>query len=225
VPAEAGYLQRIREVCDSHGILLILDEIMCGSGRCGTFFAHEQDGVRPDLVTLAKGIAGGYQPLAATLVNSRVAATLEESGFVHGHTYVGHALACTAGQAVQDVLETDGLLAAAPAKGRRFRALLEEHLSPHPYVGDIRGRGLFFGIELVSDRDSKAGFPAADVSGERLRRLAMDEGLVCYPGGIQCATGFVPHVLLAPPLILEDRHMEECADKLVRVLKRAFPET
>lgn len=223
VPAEGNYLRHIREVCDTHGILLILDEIMCGSGRCGTFFAHEQDGVQADLVTLAKGLAGGYQPLAATIANARVASTLEESGFVHGHTYVGHAVACAAGQAVQEVLDDEGLLAAAPAKGLRLKALLEDRFGPHPHVGDIRGRGLFLGIELVSDRASRAGFPAGDINGEAIRRKAMEEGLVCYPGGIQDDSRFVPHILLAPPLILEERHMEECADKLERVLARALP--
>ena len=111
----------------------------------------------------------------------------------------------------------------APEKGRRFRALLNERLGAHPNVGDVRGRGLFLGIELVSDRETKAGFMDASPNSEGLRQMAMDEGLICYPGGIRTTSGFVPHILLAPPLILEDRHMEECADKLERVLDRALP--
>ena len=156
VPAGSGYLQEIRKICDRHDILLILDEIMCGSGRSGTFFAHEQDYVRPDITTLAKGIAGGYMPLAATIVSQRVASTLEENGFLHGHTYIGHPVACAAGLAVQEVLEMDGLLGQLPAKGRQFESLLSERLAQHPNVGDIRGRGLLLGIELVSNRESRS---------------------------------------------------------------------
>lgn len=221
VAAGAGYLARIREICDRHGILLILDEIMCGSGRSGTFFAHTQDGIKPDLVTLAKGIAGGYIPLAATIAAQPVAAVLEKRGFVHGHTYVGHPVACAAGLAVQEALEQDGLLAAAMDKGHSLAALLKARFGDQSMVGDIRGRGLFLGMELVSDRASKAGFAPGTCEAETLRRLFMQEGMVCYPGGIQTESGYVPHILLAPPLILEERHMEECADKLHRVLERA----
>jgi adenosylmethionine-8-amino-7-oxononanoate aminotransferase len=222
VPAGAGYLEHIRGICDAHGILLILDEIMCGSGRTGTFFAHQQDRVRPDIVTLAKGIAGGHQPLAATIISGPVARVLEENGFSHGHTYLGHPVACAAGMAVQKILFEGGLLDLVPEKGRRFESLLKEILGQHPNVGDIRGRGLFLGIELVSDRETRAGFEPGRVGAEGLRQMAMDEGLICYPGGIQDASGYVPHILLAPPFILEDRHMEECVEKLGRVFKRSL---
>jgi len=218
VPAGAGYLERIRAICDKHDILLIFDEIMCGSGRTGSYFAHEQDGVKPDLVTLAKGISGGYQPLAATLINGKVAETLLASGFIHGHTYVGHPVACAAGVAVQEVLDREELLPRALDMGEQFAQLLQDRFGAHPHVGEIRGRGLFRGMELVQDRDTRAGFPGGSDLPERLRLSAMEHGLICYPFGISLSSGFVPHIMLAPPLILEERHMAECADKLDAVL-------
>jgi adenosylmethionine-8-amino-7-oxononanoate aminotransferase len=222
VAAEPGYLQRIRAICDRHGILWIADEIMCGSGRTGTFFAFEHDGSRPDIATLAKGIGGGYQPLAATVLCGKVAGTLEASGFAHGHTYIGHPVACAAGVAVQEVLDREGLLARTREYGQRFGRLLEERFAGHPNVGDIRGRGLFRALELVADRETGRGFADGGRLPARLMRLAMDAGLICYPGGIEVDGAFVPHIMLAPPMILEESHMQECADKLAVVLDRAF---
>lgn len=222
VEAQAGYLSHIRSLCDRYDILLIADEIMCGSGRTGTFFACEVDGVTPDIATLAKGIASGYQPLAATVAGARVWQTLESSGFVHGHTYVGHPVACAAGLAVLGIIEREGLLARSRRLAMQFRALLEERLGEHPCVGEIRGRGLLIGIELVRDRQQKAPFTAGTISVDRLRRQALDEGLICYPGGLNVPGGFAPHILLAPPLIANEQHLEECTDKLERTLDRAL---
>lgn len=222
VPAEPGYLRRIREICDRHDILWVADEIMCGSGRTGTYFAFERDRARPDIATLAKGIGGGYQPLAATLLSGRIAEVLRQSGFAHGHTYIGHPVACAAGLAVQDVLDRDGLLQRTAEYGRRFGEFLQDRFAEHPRVGDLRGRGLFRALELVSDRASRAGFPAAADLPARLMRLAMEAGLICYPGGIRIDDACVPHIMLAPPMILEESHMLECADKLATVLDRAF---
>lgn len=214
VAADGNYLQRIRHICDKHHVLLILDEIMCGSGRTGTYFAHQHDAVRPDMVTLAKGIAAGYQPLAATLANSRVVSVLAGYGFAHGHTYVGHPVACAAGLAVQNILDQEGLLERTQKMGLLFGSLLRERFNDHPNVGEIRGRGLFWGMELVADRSSKAGFVNVQQLPERLRLSAMAHGLICYPGGINLGSEMVPHIMLAPPMILGQEHMLECLDKL-----------
>lgn len=218
VPAEPGYLERIREICDRHEILWIADEIMCGSGRTGSYFAFEHGRARPDIVTLAKGIGGGYQPLAATILAGSLADTLRRSGFAHGHTYIGHPVACAAGFAVQDVLDRDDLLGRTREQGRHFGALLEAAFADHPRVGDIRGRGLFWALELVSDRQSGRGFADGDGLPGRLLQLAMDQELVCYPGGIDVDGACVAHIMLAPPMILEEPHMLECIDKLTVVL-------
>ena len=223
VPAAPGYLERVREICDRHGVLLIADEIMCGSGRTGTYFAHAQHGIVPDIVTLAKGIGGGYAPLAATLVRGGIWTTLAESGFAHGHTYVGHPLGCAAGRAVLEVIERDGLLARVQSSGEEFAGLLRKAFEGHPRVGDLRGRGLFFGIELVSDRASKAGFDADPGLADRLRLAALEEGLVCYPGSIVVDGRTVPHVMLAPPFIAEREQLEACVDRLGAALDRALP--
>ena len=218
VAATPGYLARIREICDEHDILLIADEVMCGSGRTGTFFAHEHDRVKPDIVTLAKGIGGGYQPIAATIIGSEVASVLNDSGFVHGHTYVGHASACAAGVAVQEVIDRDNLLDRNRRMSDRLLGLLVDQFDGHPYVGDMRGRGLFIGIELVSNVETKAGFRDRPRLPEELRAAAMRRGLIVYPGGIIFDGLMVPHILIAPPMIVEDRHLLECVDKLSAVL-------
>lgn len=222
VPAATGYLARVRSICDRHGLPWIADEIMCGSGRTGTWFAFEHDGVRPDIVTLAKGIAGGYQPLAATVVAGHVADVLREAGFVHGHTYIGHPVACAAGLAVQHVIERDGLLARCRELGATFGARLRERFCDHPHVAEVRGRGLFWGLELVSDRDTLAGFSAAGPMDAALRNAALEEGLVCYPGNILLNGEQVPHVMLAPPMTASEDELSECVERLARTLRRQF---
>jgi adenosylmethionine-8-amino-7-oxononanoate aminotransferase len=222
VAAEEGYLQRIRGICDRYEILWIADEIMCGSGRTGTYFAFEHDGIRPDIATLAKGIGAGYQALAATVVSARVVGSLEASGFAHGHTYIGHPAGCAAGAAVQQVLDRDGLLARTRDFGERFGGMLRDRFAEHPNVGDIRGRGLFWALELVADRATGRGFTDGGGLPARLTRIAMDNGLLCYPGGIDIDGACVPHIMLAPPMILEESHMLECCDKLAVILGRAI---
>lgn len=222
VAATPGYLARVREICDRYDIMFIADEIMCGSGRTGTFFAHEHDRVKPDIVTLAKGIGGGYQPLAAAVITSKVAEQLCISGFAHGHTYNGHAAACAAGVAVQDVIDREDLLERTRTMGDRLLRLLRDRFEEHPRVGEIRGRGLFSAIELVSDRTTKAGFAERPGLPEELRVAAMKEGLIVYPGGITVDELMVPHVLLAPPMIVEDRHLLECVNKLARTIDSVF---
>src|SRR5690606_17647299 len=178
-----GYFRRVREVCDRHGVLLILDEVMCGMGRCGTLHTCEAEGVAPDLLVVAKGLGGGYQPIGAVLAQERIVDAMREgSGFFqHGHTYLGHATACAAALAVQKVIERDGLLAQVRSRGERLMARLREVLGDHPNVGDIRGRGLFVGLEFVRDRETREPFDPSLQLHAALKRTAMDNGLMCYP--------------------------------------------
>ncbi len=216
VPAVEGYFKRIREICDAHGILLILDEIMCGMGRTGYLFACEEDGVAPDIVTIAKGLGAGYQPIGAMLCTDTIYdAIAQGSGFFqHGHTYLGHPMACAAANAVLDRLTDGETLPRVHEAGERLQSVLEARLGQNPHVGDIRGRGLFRGIELVADRDTKAPFDPALKLNARIKADAMARGLMCYPmgGTIDGVNG--DHVLLAPPFIVSDPQIDEIADTL-----------
>lgn len=220
VTAVPGYFKRIREVCDRHGVLLILDEVMCGMGRTGTLFAAEQEGISADLITVAKGLGAGYQPIGATLVSKKIRdAIANGSGFFqHGHTYIGHATACAAALAVQKTIESRGLLARVETLGAGLQARLIDALGTHRHVGDIRGRGLFQGIELVADRDTKAPFDPSLKMHARLKKAAMAEGLMCYPMGGTVDGQYGDHILLAPPFILDETHLDEIADKLLSAL-------
>ena len=226
VPAVAGYLKRVREICDRYGVLLILDEVMCGMGRTGTLHACEQEGVAPDLMIVAKGLAAGYQPIGAVLVGGRVYdAIVGGSGFFqHGHTYMGHATACAAALAVQKVIRSRDLLANVGAMGDVLADALVARFGNHPHVGDMRGRGLFRGIELVADRGTKEPFDPDRRLFARIKRHAMDRGLICYPGGGTVDGRRGDHVLLAPPFILENGHVEEIVDKLGNAINGAIAE-
>jgi adenosylmethionine-8-amino-7-oxononanoate aminotransferase len=226
VPAVSGYFKEIRRICDEHGALMILDEVMCGMGRCGTLFACEAEGVVPDIITIAKGIAAGYQPLGAMLVREGLVEELERGSgaFVHGHTYVGHATACAAGLAVQEVFEDEDIVPGVARLGAKFRARLEACFGDHPNVGDIRGRGLFQGLEFVANRASKEPFPAELALARRLKARAMENGLICYPfsGSVDGRRG--DHVLLAPPFIVSETQLDEICGKLSRSLDEAIAE-
>ena len=226
VPAVEGYFKRIREICDTYEILLIADEIMCGTGRTGTFFAHEQEGFLPDIVTLAKGIGGGYLPLAATVARQKIVERFsqKDSPFDHGHTYVGHASACAAGVAVLDTIEKYQLLGAVKAKGLMLEKALTAAFAKHPNVGDIRGRGLFQAIEFVSDKTQKTPLGNGPAIAKSLKDTAMQQGLMCYPSGGQVRDGLSAHILLAPPFILEARHIDEMVDKLTATVNEVFDE-
>ena len=180
-----GYLKAVREVCDRHGVLLILDEVMCGMGRTGTLHACEKDGVVPDLMTIAKGLGGGYQPIGAVLAQQKIVDAMSSgSGFFqHGHTYLGHAVACAAALAVQQVIERDGVLQKVKRDASVLQALLADKFKNHPHVGDIRGRGFFWGIELVQDRASKAPFDLARRLHAKVKAAAFARGLLVYPMG------------------------------------------
>jgi adenosylmethionine-8-amino-7-oxononanoate aminotransferase len=223
VPAVPGYFQEIRRICDEHNVLFIADEVMCGSGRCGTFYAHDQEGVVPDMVTIAKGLGGGYQPIGAVVARNDIWETLKSdtNAFAHGHTYIGHAIACAAGVAIQRCLD-DGLLDAVTPKGEHAIALLRDRFGDHPNVGDIRGRGLFIGLEFVADRKTRNAFDAEQGVPGKLKKAAMAERLICYPGGGSVDGRKGAHLLLAPPFIAEERHFEELADKLGNILGAVF---
>ncbi|KES25161.1 MULTISPECIES: aspartate aminotransferase family protein [unclassified Pseudomonas] len=224
VPAVPGYFKRVREICDRHGVLLILDEVMCGMGRTGSLFAAEQEGIGADLITIAKGLGAGYQPIGATLVSERIHdAIAQGSGFFqHGHTYIGHATACAAALAVQKTIEERGLLARVRSLGLDLQQRLQQAFGAHPHIGDIRGRGLFQGLELVAERDSKAPFPAEAKLHARIKKAAMQEGLLCYPMGGTLDGRSGDHILLAPPFILEEAQLDELVDKLQRAIDQAI---
>ncbi|WP_428926795.1 aspartate aminotransferase family protein [Marinibacterium sp. SX1] len=224
VPAVPGYFRRIRELCDRHGILLILDEVMCGMGRTGTLFAARAEGVSPDITAIAKGLGGGYQPIGAMMCTGAIHEAIESgSGFFqHGHTYMGHPTAAAAACAVLDRLVDDGLADRVTPVGDGLRAMLTDRFGQHPHVGDIRGRGLFLGLELVADRDSRAPFDPARKINARLKAAAFEAGLICYPMG-GCVDGQRgDHVLLAPPFILTEDQAGELVDKLETGLTAAL---
>lgn len=210
VPPVPGYFRRIREICDRHGILLIADEVMCGMGRTGTLHAVEQEGITPDLMAIAKGLGGGYQPIGAVLVHQRIIAALSSgSGFFqHGHTYLGHPVGCAAALAVQQVIERDGLLAAVRRQSAGLSTRLGAAFGQHAHVGDIRGRGLFLAIELVEDRPTKRPFDPALRLHARIKAEAMARGLMVYPMGGTIDGQAGDHVLLAPPFIVTDDDLD-----------------
>lgn len=213
-----GYFTEIRRICDKYGVLLILDEVMSGMGRTGTLFACEQDNVVPDLVTIAKGLGAGYQPIGATLVASKHAeAIVQGSGLLeHGHTYMAHAAACAGSLAVQKVIEEDDLLPQVRARGKSLMNLLNEKFSQHAHVGDIRGRGLFIGVEFVADRETKEPFsPDLGISG-KLKSAAFENGLIVYPSGGTADGIKGDHVLIAPPFIITDEQLEELVGKFAK---------
>lgn len=219
-----GYLQGVRAVCDKYGILLILDEVMCGMGRCGTLYACEQEGVVPDIVCIGKGLGAGYQPIGATLASAKVYdAVLAGSGFFqHGHTYTGHATACAGALAVQRAVKSRGLLAQVRARGTALEARLRERFGGHAHVGDIRGRGLFWALELVEERAGKKPFDAKRRVNARLKLKALENGLMCYPmgGSVDGVSG--DHVVLAPPYIISESQLDEAVDKLARSIDQVL---
>ncbi|MEI6301065.1 MAG: aspartate aminotransferase family protein [Betaproteobacteria bacterium] len=224
VPPVPGYFARVREVCDRHGVLLILDEVMCGMGRTGTLFASEQEGVIPDIITIGKGLGAGYQPIGAMLCQSKIYdVVINGSGyFQHGHTYSGHAVACAAALAVQQVISKRGLLEHVQILGREIGTRLSERFGNHPHVGDIRGRGFFWAIELVADRASKKPFPPERRLHAAIKQKALDNGLLCYPMGGTIDGRLGDHVLLAPPYILTSAQLDEMLEKLGRSLDEAL---
>ncbi|WP_175958854.1 aspartate aminotransferase family protein [Burkholderia pyrrocinia] len=224
VPPVRTYLKKIRAVCDKYGVLLILDEIMSGMGRTGYLYACDEDGVAPDLLTIAKGLGAGYQPIGATLVSDRIYRTIVDgSGFFqHGHTYLGHATACAAALEVQRVIAEEKLLDNVKARGEQLRASLREHYGAHPHIGDVRGRGLFVGVELVRDRDSKATFDPALKLHAAVKREAMQRGLMVYPMGGTIDGVHGDHILIAPPFICTAQQIDTIVERLSGAIDAAL---
>jgi adenosylmethionine-8-amino-7-oxononanoate aminotransferase len=225
VPPVAGYLKSVREICDGHGVLFILDEVMCGSGRTGTFLACEQDCVVPDIATLGKGLGGGYQPIGAVVCTSDVyEAVARGSGALkHGQTYNAHPVGCAAALAVQRVIRDEGLLGRADVAGARLRALLTARFGNHSNVGDIRGRGLLQAIELVADRSTKAAFDPDLALHQRAKAEAFARGLLIYPGGGTVDGRSGDHILLAPPYNVSDDELDMIVDLLADTIDAVLP--
>src|SRR5688572_5495480 len=220
VPAVPGYFRRMREVCDRHGVLFIADEVMCGMGRTGTLHAVEQEGVAPDLMAIAKGLGGGYQAVGAVLVSTKILDALKRGSgmFQHGHTYIGHALGAAAALAVQRVMKRDGLVDKVRTDGAYFAQALQRALASQPHVGDIRGRGFLWGIELVEDRATKRPFDPAAKLHAKVKAEAMQRGLMCYPMGGTLDGVHGDHVLLAPPFIATRAELDEIAARMAAAI-------
>ncbi len=223
VPAIEGYFKAVRAICDAHGIVMILDEVMCGMGRTGTLFACEHDGVAPDICAIAKGLGAGYQPIGAMLCTGKIHdAIARGSGFFqHGHTYLAHPTACAAALAVVERLVDNGLVAGVSAKGETLQEALNAAFGQHPHVGDIRGRGLFRGLELVEDKDTKAPFDPSRKLHAKIKKAAFDAGLICYPMGGTVDGQRGDHVLLAPPFIITDDQIGTLVDRLSTAINTA----
>ena len=221
-----GYFKRIREICDQHGIHLILDEVMCGTGRTGTMMAYEQEGICPDIVTMAKGLAAGYQPVGAVLCTDQIIDVIRDGTgfFQHGHTFMGHATAVAASLATLQAIESENLLENVRVRGASLQQRLRAVLGDHPNVGDVRGRGLFIGIEFVKDRATKEPLDPAAKTHNRLQKEAISEGLMVYGMGGTIDGRSGDHVLIAPPYILSESEQEELVDKLARAVNRTCSE-
>lgn len=224
VPPVRAYFRKVRAVCDKYGVLLILDEIMSGMGRTGHLFACEEDGIAPDILTIAKGLGAGYQPIGATLASDRIYdAIVGGTGFFqHGHTYIGHATACAAALEVQRVIADEGLLDNVRERGEQLRAQLRERFADHQAVGDVRGRGLFVGVEFVADRGTKQPFDPSLRLHAALRREAMARGLMVYPMGGTVDGRQGDHVLLAPPFICSAEQIDIIVERLAQSLDAAL---
>lgn len=224
VPAPPGYARRVRDICDRHGVLMIADEVMCGVGRCGTWRALEHDGVEPDIMPVAKGLAAGYLPLGAAVFSSRVnAAIMAAHGApMTGHTFTGHTACCAAGVAVQTIIARENLLARVLANESRIKSMLADALSGVEAVGDIRGRGHFIGTEIVADRATRAPFPAERKLFMKIRQQALENGLICYPvgGNVDGVKGDI--IILAPPYNATDSELTEIVGKTAKSIRQVL---
>ena len=225
VPAVAGYFKRISEICDQYGVLLILDEVMCGMGRTGHLFACEADDIAPDILCIAKGLGAGYQPIGAMLCTGSIYETIGKGSglFQHGHTYLGHPVACAASLTVVKAIRDRDLLNAVSKQSRKLFDALNAHLGQNPFVGDIRGRGLFVGVELVKDRGLKKPFDPSLRLAAQIKRKAFDHGLICYPMSGTRDGEFGDHILLAPPFTISDVQISELVEKTAKALSSVLP--
>lgn len=227
VESVAGYFRKIRSVCDRFGVLLIADEVMCGMGRSGAWFASAQEEIRPDLITIAKGLGAGYQPIGAVMASERVISAIADGSgrLAHGHTYMSHPIACAAALAVVETMQEGDLVASVQVQGAALKQRLDAAFGQYNHVGDIRGRGLLWSIELVRDRDSKAPFDRKQNLAGRIKATAQELGLICYPGNGTADGRNGDHVLLAPPFTIGEAQQDEIVDKLSRALQRELART
>ncbi len=216
VAALPGYFQRMRQICDRHGALLILDEVMCGMGRTGTMHAWEQEATPPDIQIIAKGLGGGYQPIGGILIGDRIVRALQNGsgGFLHGQTYQAHPVACAAALEVQRIIREDNLLQNVQAMGKRLETALVERFGNHRHVGEVRGRGLFWAIELVADRAGKTPFDPAQRMNERVKQQAFARGLSGYPMGGTIDGTRGDHYIVAPPYIVAAAEIDAIVERL-----------
>ena len=224
-PPVEGYMRKVRAVCDRYGVLMIADEVMCGMGRTGDYFVSAREGVTPDIITLAKGLGAGYQPIGAALAGEKVVSAVQAGTglLANGHTYMSHAVVCAASLAVLNVMRDEDLLTRVRVLGEELEQALKTAFGEYPHVGDIRGRGLFWSIELVADRRTKATFPKENRVAQRIKERAQSLGLICYPGsgGVDGQTG--DHILLAPPFVAGSAQIEEAVSKLSDALGHELP--
>jgi adenosylmethionine-8-amino-7-oxononanoate aminotransferase len=224
VPAPDGYAKRVRDICTRYGVLMIADEVMCGAGRTGPWRALAHDGVEPDIMSVAKGLAAGYVPLGAAICTTAVweAIRARDGAFGTGHTFTGHTAACAAGVAVQTIITRDGLLDRVTANGPRLHAMLADALSGVDAVGDIRGRGHFLCAELVANRATRQPFDPALKLFLKIRAQAMQNGLICYPvgGNVDGTAGDI--VILAPPYTCTDDELTEIIDKTATSIRQVL---
>jgi hypothetical protein len=224
VPPTKTYFKKIRAVCDKYGVLLILDEIMSGMGRTGHLFACDEDGISPDVLVVAKGLGGGYQPIGGMMVHERIHDVLADGSgfFMHGHTYTGHPIACAVALEVQKTIAEENLLANVQARGAQLRQRLEETFGNHQYVGDIRGRGMFQALEFVADRATKAPFPASDRVNARIKAETMAKGVLVYPMGGTADGKNGDHIIFAPPYICTADDIDEIVDLVKQAIDATF---
>ena len=222
VPPTRGYFAGVRKLCDQYGLLYIADEVMCGMGRTGTLHSFEQDDVVPDIVTIAKGLGGGYQPIGAVLVSDKVIEPLRRGSglFQHGHTYICHPTAAAAALAVQQVIERDNLLSQVQQQGNYLLQKLEKELAGLEFVGNTRGRGLFAGVELVRDKHTKAAFDPALKLHASIKRACLEKGLMVYPMGGTIDGQQGDHILIAPPFIVTEQQLDFVVDTLKQVIQQ-----
>lgn len=223
MPAPKGYWRGVRSICDKYGILLHLDEIMCGTGRTGTYFAFQAEGIRPDLVTVGKGLGGGYVPIAGMLINQRIVDGLLQgtSAFNHGQTYQAHPVSCAAALSVQTILRREGLIKRVNIQGKKLLDMLNTTFDGCEYVADIRGRGLFLRVEFMQDKATRTTFPRHVAFGARVQEAAFNLGVAVYPGAGTVDGWNGDHVLIAPPYTVSDEELVT----IVGVLKKAYEDT
>lgn len=224
IPPTPGYFAGVRAICDRHGILFIADEVMCGMGRTGTMFAIEQDGVTPDIIAVGNGLGAGYQAVGAVLVRDAIARRLREDsgGFPDGQDCAGHPVAAAAALAVLEVIERDGLLLQVRRRGATFRRMLDDVFGQHEHVGDIRGRGLFVGIELVRERATREPFAPQRRLHAAIRDEAMARGLMVYARGGTADGERGDHLLLAPPFTASASDLSEIVARLAEAVDAAL---